>query len=161
MKEKTTASNPPAAGEENPEPALLDDEGPSADIPPFITTTNALELYDLRPGEMVSEAIARKANTLSAASDDDPEPAFLDDKSPSDDVSQLVAAAHAAYELMDRDFGETEAEAAARRARTRRPVSDDDPKPTFLDDEGRWIPMSFISVPPLSSICSAGSLAKR
>ncbi len=43
------------------EPAFLDDEGPSADIPPFITTTNARELYDLRPGETVPEAIARKA----------------------------------------------------------------------------------------------------
>ena len=41
------------------EPAFLDDEGPSADIPPFITTTNARELYDLRPGETVAEAIAR------------------------------------------------------------------------------------------------------
>lgn len=41
------------------EPAFLDDEGPSAEIPPFITTTNARELYDLRPGETVSEAIAR------------------------------------------------------------------------------------------------------
>ena len=41
------------------EPAFLDDEGPSADIPPFITTTNARELYGLRPGETVSEAIAR------------------------------------------------------------------------------------------------------
>ena len=42
------------------EPAFLDDEGPSAEIPPFITTTNARELYDLRPGETVSEAIARR-----------------------------------------------------------------------------------------------------
>lgn len=42
------------------EPAFLDDEGPSAEIPPFITTTNARELYDLQPGETVSEAIARK-----------------------------------------------------------------------------------------------------
>ena len=41
------------------EPAFLDDEGPSADIPPFITTTNARELYGLRPGETVLEAIAR------------------------------------------------------------------------------------------------------
>ena len=41
------------------EPAFLDDEGPSAEIPPFITTTNARELYDLRPDETVSEAIAR------------------------------------------------------------------------------------------------------
>jgi hypothetical protein len=43
------------------EPAFLDDEGPSADIPPFITTTNARELYDLRPGETVAQAAARKA----------------------------------------------------------------------------------------------------
>ena len=41
------------------EPAFLDDDGPSAEIPPFITTTNARELYDLQPGEAVSEAIAR------------------------------------------------------------------------------------------------------
>ena len=45
-------------GEE--QPGFLDDEGPSAEIPPFITTTNARELYDLRPGETVSEAIARR-----------------------------------------------------------------------------------------------------
>lgn len=42
------------------EPAFLDDEGPSAEIPPFITTTNARELYDLRPDETISEAIARR-----------------------------------------------------------------------------------------------------
>jgi hypothetical protein len=42
------------------EPAFLDDEGPSAEIPPFITTMNARDLYDLRPGETVSEAIARR-----------------------------------------------------------------------------------------------------
>ena len=42
------------------EPAFLDDDGPSAEIPPFVTTTNARELYDLRPGETVSEAIARR-----------------------------------------------------------------------------------------------------
>ena len=47
-------------GEEQPE--FLDDEGPSADIPPFITTTNARELYDLRPGETVAQAAARKAS---------------------------------------------------------------------------------------------------
>ena len=44
------------------EPAFLDDDGPSADIPPFITTTNARELYDLRPGETVAQAAARKAS---------------------------------------------------------------------------------------------------
>ena len=43
------------------EPAFLDDEGPSADIPPLITTTNSRELYDLRPGETVAQAAARKA----------------------------------------------------------------------------------------------------
>ena len=42
------------------EPAFLDEEGPGAEIPPFITTTNTHELYDIRPGETVSEAIARR-----------------------------------------------------------------------------------------------------
>ncbi len=42
------------------QPAFLDDEGPSIELPPFITTTNASELYDLRPGETMSEAIARR-----------------------------------------------------------------------------------------------------
>ena len=42
------------------EPAFLDDDGPSAEIPPFITTTNARDLYDLREGETVAEAIARQ-----------------------------------------------------------------------------------------------------
>lgn len=46
-------------GEE--EPAFLDDEGPGADLPPVPTTTNARELYGLRPGETVPEAIERKA----------------------------------------------------------------------------------------------------
>jgi hypothetical protein len=41
------------------EPAFLDDDGPSAEIPPFIITTNATELYGLREGETVAEAIAR------------------------------------------------------------------------------------------------------
>lgn len=43
------------------EPAFLDDDGPSDDLPPVPTTTNARELYDLRPGETVLEAIERKA----------------------------------------------------------------------------------------------------
>lgn len=42
------------------EPAFLDDDGPSSDLPPSPTTTNARELYGLRPGETVSEAIERK-----------------------------------------------------------------------------------------------------
>lgn len=43
------------------EPAFLDDEGASANIPPFVTIANARELYDLRPGETVAQAAARKA----------------------------------------------------------------------------------------------------
>jgi len=41
------------------EPAFLDDEGPSNDLPAFISTTNARELYGLREGETVTEAITR------------------------------------------------------------------------------------------------------
>lgn len=41
------------------EPAFLDDEGPSADLPPVPTTTNIRELYGWQPGETLSEAIAR------------------------------------------------------------------------------------------------------
>lgn len=44
------------------EPAFLDDEGSSADISPFITISNARELYELRPGETVAQAAARKAS---------------------------------------------------------------------------------------------------
>lgn len=42
------------------EPAFLDDDGPSAEIPPFVTTTNSRELYDLRPGETIQQAMARR-----------------------------------------------------------------------------------------------------
>lgn len=41
------------------EPAFLDDEGPSAHIPPHVTTTNIRELYGWEPGESLDEAIAR------------------------------------------------------------------------------------------------------
>ena len=43
------------------EPAFLDDDGPSSDLPAFITTTNARELFDLQEGETVIDAVARKA----------------------------------------------------------------------------------------------------
>lgn len=42
-----------------PEPAFLDDDDPDAPLPAFVSTTNAYELYGLREGETVSEAIAR------------------------------------------------------------------------------------------------------
>lgn len=41
------------------EPAFLDEEGPSDDLPTFISTTNARELYGLREGESVGDAISR------------------------------------------------------------------------------------------------------
>ena len=41
------------------EPAFLDDEGPSADLPAFIDTANIRSLYGWEPGETVEEAIAR------------------------------------------------------------------------------------------------------
>ena len=41
------------------EPAFLDDEGPSAEIPTFITRTNARERFGMKDGETVPEAIAR------------------------------------------------------------------------------------------------------
>jgi hypothetical protein len=40
------------------EPTFLDDEGPSFDVPLFITRTNARGLLDLRPGETVAYARA-------------------------------------------------------------------------------------------------------
>lgn len=43
------------------EPAFLDEDGPSEEIPLHITTTNARELFGLRPGETVAQAVARKA----------------------------------------------------------------------------------------------------
>lgn len=46
--------------EQEEEPAFLDDEGPLADIPPFITTSNIREMYGWRPGQTLEEAIARK-----------------------------------------------------------------------------------------------------
>ena len=39
-------------------PAFLDDEGPSDDLPVFISITNAWGLYGLQEGETVGEAIA-------------------------------------------------------------------------------------------------------
>ena len=46
--------------EQEEKPTFLDDEGPLADIPPFITTSNIREMYGWRPGETLQEAIARK-----------------------------------------------------------------------------------------------------
>jgi predicted neutral ceramidase superfamily lipid hydrolase len=53
-----------ADGQAQEEPAFLDDDGPSAEIPHFITTTNARELYGLREGETVAEAIARSLDAM-------------------------------------------------------------------------------------------------
>lgn len=40
------------------EPAFLDDEGPSSDIPCHVSTTNSLELYGCLPGRSLDGAIA-------------------------------------------------------------------------------------------------------
>lgn len=42
------------------EPAFLDDDGPSGDLPPVPTLTNARELFGLREGETVADAIVRR-----------------------------------------------------------------------------------------------------
>lgn len=41
------------------EVAFLDDDGPSADIPPHICKTNIMELYGWQPGESLEKAIKR------------------------------------------------------------------------------------------------------
>ncbi|WP_417519312.1 conjugal transfer protein TraD [Marinobacter sp.] len=46
------------------EPAFLDDDGPSNDLPSVPTTTNARELYGLRDDETVADAIARRARAV-------------------------------------------------------------------------------------------------
>lgn len=51
------------------EPTFLDDEGPSLDVPLFITRTNARELFGLRPGETVAQAVARKASEATQSTD--------------------------------------------------------------------------------------------
>lgn len=42
------------------EPAFMDDDGPSGDLPPVPTLTNARELFGLREGETVADAIVRR-----------------------------------------------------------------------------------------------------
>jgi hypothetical protein len=41
------------------EPAFLETQEPSTDLPPHVSTTNAWQLFGLREGESVIEAIAR------------------------------------------------------------------------------------------------------
>ena len=41
-------------------PAFLDDEGPSVELPPHITTKNIREMYGWQLGETLEEAIARR-----------------------------------------------------------------------------------------------------
>ena len=68
------------------EPAFLDDDGPSVEIPHFITTTNARELYGLREGETVAEAIARSHDAMKS----DPSRAVTVDQ-----VRERLASEHA------------------------------------------------------------------
>jgi hypothetical protein len=46
----------------DPPPAFMDQGHPTVEIPPFITRTNARELYDHRAGETVADAINRQAS---------------------------------------------------------------------------------------------------
>ncbi|WP_240702173.1 hypothetical protein [Trinickia terrae] len=49
-----------SASSDVPQPTFLDDDGPDLDVPLFITKANARELFGLRPGETVAQALARK-----------------------------------------------------------------------------------------------------
>jgi hypothetical protein len=62
-----SGSNNQVGGQAPEEPAFLEDDGPSAEIPHFITTTNARELYGLHEGETVAEAIARSYDAMRSA----------------------------------------------------------------------------------------------
>jgi hypothetical protein len=55
-----SVANAVSAGEL--EPTFLDDDGPSLDVPLFITKSNARELFGLRPGETVAQVVARKSS---------------------------------------------------------------------------------------------------
>lgn len=48
------------------EPEFLDTEGPSADIPLHVSTTNVWVRFGLREGESVSEAMARSETARGA-----------------------------------------------------------------------------------------------
>jgi hypothetical protein len=41
------------------EPAFLDDDGPSTDVPSHVSTANIRELFGWQPGETLKEAVAR------------------------------------------------------------------------------------------------------
>lgn len=49
------------------EPAFLDDDGPSKDLPTFISTTNARELFGLKEGETILDAMARNTSAKAAS----------------------------------------------------------------------------------------------
>lgn len=51
------------------DPAFLDDDGPSEDLPAFVSTTNAYELFGLKEGETVLDAIVRSNLVEDAKSD--------------------------------------------------------------------------------------------
>lgn len=53
------------------EPAFLDDDVPNEELPTFISTTNAYELFGLREGETVTDAIARNKLAKPVSSDVD------------------------------------------------------------------------------------------
>lgn len=42
-------------------PVFLENEGPASDLPAFVSTTNARELFDWKPGQTVAEAAREHA----------------------------------------------------------------------------------------------------
>lgn len=59
----TNCSDNLADGQTLEAPVFLDNEGPIGELPAFITRTNARDLFGLRSGETLSEAIARFSAT--------------------------------------------------------------------------------------------------
>ena len=56
---KTERIDPQEQSAARQEPAFLDDDGPSLEIPPFISTANAYSMFGLKDGESVQEAMTR------------------------------------------------------------------------------------------------------
>lgn len=59
MRPEATSTNTDQAVTADAEPAFLDDDGPSAEIPPHVSTTNIRELYGWEPGESLDELLAQ------------------------------------------------------------------------------------------------------
>ena len=59
MRPEATSTNTDQTVTADAEPAFLDDDGPSAEIPPHVSTTNIRELYGWEPGESLDELLTQ------------------------------------------------------------------------------------------------------